>query len=455
MTESHRYLTKPLPSPNMPGGIPYIVANEAAERFSFYGMSAILTVFLTQYLMGRDGMPAPMSDRDATICFHNFAAAVYFFPILGALASDGLLGKYRTILSFSIIYCLGHLALALDDTRLGLFLGLGLIAFGAGGIKPCVSAHVGDQFGRHNEHLLPKVFGWFYFSINLGAFASQLLTPVLLANYGPHVAFAVPGVLMLLATIFFWLGRNKFVHIPPGGVRFVRETFSGVGLRAIGKLLVVYAFVAVFFALYQQAGSEWVLQAEKMDLHWLGHTWKASQIQAVNGILILVFIPLFSYVIYPAAGLFFRVTPLRKIGAGLFLMALTFIVPAEIESWLAAGQTPNVAWQLLAYVLLTAAEILVSITCLEFSYTQSPRKMKSFIMAIFLLSISAGNLLTSLVHWLNPDLKGAAYYWWYAAVMAIAATLFIPVAIFYREENFIQEEPGSDGTELLPDGERA
>jgi POT family proton-dependent oligopeptide transporter len=249
MTKPKKYLTKPLPSPTMPGGIPYIVANEAAERFSFYGMSAILTIFLTKYLMGTGGKLDPMSPNDAAICYHNFAAAVYFFPILGALVSDGLLGKYRTILSFSIIYCLGHLALASDDTRLGLFIGLGLIAFGAGGIKPCVSAHVGDQFGRENQHLLEKVFGWFYFSINLGGFVSQLLIPVLLTNYGPHVAFGVPGLLMLLATVCFWLGRNKFVHIPPGGLRFVREALSGVGLRAIGRLLVVYMFVAVFFAL--------------------------------------------------------------------------------------------------------------------------------------------------------------------------------------------------------------
>ncbi|HEX4000009.1 MAG TPA: POT family MFS transporter [Pirellulales bacterium] len=440
MTQPDRYLSKPLPSPNMPGGIPYIVANEAAERFSFYGMSAILTVFLTHYLMGRGGQPAPMSDHDATICFHNFAAAVYFFPVLGAILSDSLLGKYRTILSFSFIYCLGHLALALDDTRLGLVLGLGLIAFGAGGIKPCVSAHVGDQFGRQNQHLLAKVYGWFYFSINLGAFVSQLLTPVLLRRFGPHVAFAVPGLLMLLATIFFWLGRYKFVHVPPGGLRFVREAFSGVGLRAILRLLVIYLFVAVFYALYQQANSEWVLQAEKLNLHWLGHTWEPSQIQAVNGVLILVFIPLFSYIVYPAAGLVFRVTPLRKIAIGLFLMSLTFIVPAKIEAWLAAGQTPSVGWQILAYALLTAAEILVSITCLEFSYTQAPREMKSVIMALYLLSISAGNLLASLVHWTMPNLTGAGYYWFYAGLMAATATIFSAVATGYQEQSFNQAE---------------
>src|SRR5690349_14839435 len=100
-----RYLTHPLPSSEMPKGIPYIVGNEAAERFSFYGMSAILTIFAFKYLMARDGTPAPMSESESETCFHIFTAAVYFFPIVGAIVSDGLLGKYRTILSFSIIYC--------------------------------------------------------------------------------------------------------------------------------------------------------------------------------------------------------------------------------------------------------------------------------------------------------------------------------------------------------------
>ncbi len=444
MTKTTRYLTHPLPSHGMPKGIPYIVGNEAAERFSFYGMNAILTIFVFKDLMARDGTPAPMSESESETCFHLFTAAVYFFPILGALVSDGLLGKYRTILSFSIVYCLGHLALALDDTRLGLFTGLALVAFGAGGIKPCVSAHVGDQFGSTNRNLLPKVFSWFYFSINLGAFASQLITPLLLKYCGPHVAFGVPGVLMLLATICFWSGRNKFVHIPPGGVQFVRETFSGEGLAAIGKLLGIYALVAVFYSLYFQPGSEWVLQAEKMDRQFLGHEWESSQIGAVNGLLILAFIPLFSYVVYPLANRLFKLTPLRKIGIGMFLISATFLLPAQLEAWIAAGEKPNIAWQLLAYVLLTAAEVLVSITCLEFSYTQSPRTMKSVIMALYLLSMSAGNLITTLVKWLLPNLKGANHYFFFSALMAAAAVIFIFVALGYRERSYIQAESAAE-----------
>ena len=292
------YLHAPLPSTSMPRGIPYIIGNEAAERFSFYGMRTILVVFMTQYLISAGGDADVMTEDEAKGWYHLFVSAVYLTPLLGALVSDGVLGKYRTIILLSIVYTLGHFALALDDTRLGLATGLGLIAIGAGGIKPCVSAHVGDQFGASNSHLLPRVFGWFYFSINLGAFVSSLLTPWLLKHYGAPVAFGVPGVLMLLATLTFWAGRYKFVHIRPGGMHFVRETFSAEGIGAIGKLSILYVFVAMFWALFDQTGSAWVLQAQHMERSLFGMELLPAQIQAANPLLVMLLIPFFSYVVY-------------------------------------------------------------------------------------------------------------------------------------------------------------
>jgi hypothetical protein len=266
----------------MPGGIPYIVGNEAAERFSFYGMRAILVVFMTQYLIGSGGLTDVMGEEEAKGWFHLFVSAVYVTPLLGALLSDGLLGKYRTIILLSLVYCAGHFALAIDDTRWGLAIGLGLIALGAGGIKPCVSAHVGDQFGQSNRGLLSRAFAWFYFAINLGAFVSSLATPWLLETWGSSVAFGVPGVLMLIATLTFRAGRHRFVHIPPGGMRFVREAFSSIGLGALGRLCLIYVFVAMFWALFDQTGSSWVLQAQHMDRVILGLEVLPAQIQAAN-----------------------------------------------------------------------------------------------------------------------------------------------------------------------------
>src|ERR1043165_2505669 len=214
------YLTAPIKTDKMPPGVPYIVGNEAAERFSYYGMNSILVFFMTHYLLNAPGKPDLMSDGDAHGWDHTFVFCAYFLPILGAVLGDALLGKYRTILFLSIVYCFGHLTLALEHTRLGLVVGLSLIALGAGGIKPCVSANVGDQFGPSNQHLLTRVFSWFYFSINLGSAFATVLIPWFLhaKGFGPRWAFGLPGVAMLIATIVFFLGRKKFVHIPPAGV---------------------------------------------------------------------------------------------------------------------------------------------------------------------------------------------------------------------------------------------
>ncbi|MDA7532584.1 hypothetical protein N8521_03395, partial [Akkermansiaceae bacterium] len=129
--------------------------------------------------------------------------------------------------------------------------------------------------------------------------------------------------------------------------------------------------------------------------NFMGITWLESQIQAINPLLILTFIPLFTMVVYPSIDKVFKLTPLRKIGIGLFLAAASFALVTLVQGWIDAGERPSVAWQLTAFALLTAAEVMVSIVALEFSYTQAPRNMKSMIMAIFLLSVWAGNFLTS------------------------------------------------------------
>ncbi len=362
------------------------------------------------------------------------------------MLSDCLLGKYRTIIFLSLVYCAGHFALAVDDTRWGLAIGLGLIALGAGGIKPCVSAHVGDQFGQTNQGLLSRAFSWFYFAINLGAFISTLATPWLLEHYGSRVAFGVPGVLMLVATLTFWAGRYKFAHIPPGGMHFVRESFSRDGLGALGRLCIIYLFVAVFWALFDQTASSWVLQAAHLDRVILGYEVLPAQVQAANPLLVMLLIPLFSYRIYPAINRVFRLNPLRKISIGLFVTALAFAIPTLMQVSIDNGGVPHIGWQLLAYVVLTSAEVMVSITCLEFSYTQAPRTMKSFVMAFFMLSISLGNLFTSAVNFFiqNPDgsskLAGADYFLFFTVLMLVTAMLFTLVVRYYRGETYIHEE---------------
>ena len=428
---------------------------------------------MTEHLLNSAGKPAYMSEETSKVWIHTFVAATYLTPIIGAVLSDWLIGKYRMILYVSLLYCVGHGVLAcMDIPGIGiepvnlLFCGLALIAVGAGGIKPCVSANVGDQFTEKNKHLLPYVFSLFYFSINFGSFFATLLIPILLANYGSAWAFGVPGLLMALATLVFWLGSPYYNKVPPAGDKFLAETFSSDGIRAMMNLIPLYCFIAMFWALFDQTSTQWVHQAQNpltnkwvsIELMWV-FSWKfeilPSQIQAANPLLILILIPLFSFWIYPAINSIFTLTPLRKIGIGLFLTVPAFILPGWVESHLAAGTSMHINWQVLAYVIITAAEVMVSITALEFSYTQSPPKMKSFIMGLFLLSVFAGNLFTAVVNYfieylddgMGIQLTGPNYYWFFSVCMFLTAVFFVFWSRSYQGETFLQGNDQHDEPE--------
>ena len=200
----------------MPRQIGFIIGNEGCERFSFYGMRNILVQFLITSMLLQHIVAGSERELAAKDLMHTFMIGVYFFPLLGGYLADRFFGKYNTILWFSLIYCAGHACLALfEDSRSGFFTGLGLIALGAGGIKPLVASFVGDQFDKSNEHLAKIVFDAFYWIINFGSLFASLLMPLFLKNFGASVAFGIPGLLMFVATVVLWLGRRHYVMVPP------------------------------------------------------------------------------------------------------------------------------------------------------------------------------------------------------------------------------------------------
>jgi POT family proton-dependent oligopeptide transporter len=451
-----------------PPQVGYIVGSEAAERFSFYGMQSILTVYMLDYLLYAPG--------DTKALYHLFTMAVYLTPLVGGWLADRFFGRYGIILWVSLGYVAGHAVLAIWETREGLLIGLALIALGAGGIKPCVSAFVGDQFDPSQKKLLARVYNWFYFSINLGSAASKLLIPYLLKTVGPSVAFAVPGVLMAVALLVFWLGRGHYVRAQPTGpnphafVKVIgtalRQLGTGrpgdhwldgararhpeeaiVGAKAVFRIAGVFAAVTFFWALFDQKGSSWVLQAKTMDLRIGDLEVAASQLQALNPFMVMALIPLFTLVVFPAferRGV--QLTPLRKMTAGMFITVLSFVAAALVQTSLDGGGKPNVLWQVPQYLLLTSGEVLVSVTGLEFSYTQAPRAMRSTIMSIWFLAVGSGNLFTAVVSKLF-FFQGAAYFWFFAALMLVAAILFGFVARRYGPVASALPEPAAAAVE--------
>jgi len=243
----------------MPRQIPFIIGNEGCERFSFYGMRNILVQFLITSLLLQHITAGAERELAAKDLMHTFMIGVYFFPLLGGYLADRFFGKYNTILWFSLVYCAGQFCLALFvDDRLGFFLGLGLIALGSGGIKPLVASFVGDQFTQANKHLAKIVFDGFYWIINFGSLFASLLMPIFLKNFGARVAFGIPGVLMLIATLVLWAGRRQYVMVPPATTadpdsfyRVVRTALLSRrdGEGRIGLVVAVLGAVAALAAL--------------------------------------------------------------------------------------------------------------------------------------------------------------------------------------------------------------
>jgi POT family proton-dependent oligopeptide transporter len=214
----------------MPRQIPFIIANEGCERFSFYGMRNILTPFLISSLL----LFLPEAERagEAKHVFHTFVIGVYFFPLLGGWLADRFFGKYNTVFWLSLVYCAGHACLAAFENNVqGFYAGLFLIALGSGGIKPLVASFVGDQFDHTNKDKAKVVFDAFYWIINFGSFFASLLMPIFLRDYGAAVAFGIPGILMFIATLVFWSGRKKYVHVPPSAAN--PDSFLNVARSAL------------------------------------------------------------------------------------------------------------------------------------------------------------------------------------------------------------------------------
>src|SRR5438067_7139832 len=186
-------------------------------------MSTILVPYMQQFL--------GWEHNRAEGVYYNFVAAAYAMTVVGGWLSDRFFGRYRTILWLAYGYVLGHAVLASGDLGFrvpALYIGMTLIVIGQSGIKPNLSAFVGDQFRQEERHLLDRIYSWFYFAINVGSATSQIVTPWLLAgcafgalklceNSATAWGFGVPGILMAAALAIYLAGRRSYVKVPPAG----------------------------------------------------------------------------------------------------------------------------------------------------------------------------------------------------------------------------------------------
>ncbi|XP_070143879.1 peptide transporter family 1 isoform X3 [Drosophila kikkawai] len=353
-----------------PKSVFFIISNEFCERFNYYGMRTVLVLYLSRVL--------GYSDDLATVVFHIFTMFVYFLCVFGAIISDSWLGKFKTILYLSMVYICGSVLLTLGaigplnlPVETFTMLGLALIALGSGGIKPCVSAFGGDQFKVPEQvKQITSFFSLFYFSINAGSLISTTVTPILREDVSCFddincypLAFGVPAVLMIVSVIIFVLGRSLYKMKPPAGnmvvlvsstiwtalttkckekktnprehwldyadVKYDRQLIDDV--KVLMRVLFLYLPLPVFWALFDQQGSRWTFQATRMDGDMGAWDIKPDQLQVLNPLLILLFIPLYDVAFYPALKLVGISRPLQKLTMGGILAGVAFIISGVVE----------------------------------------------------------------------------------------------------------------------------
>uniref|UniRef100_A0A8C4HXY4 Solute carrier family 15 member 1 n=1 Tax=Dicentrarchus labrax TaxID=13489 RepID=A0A8C4HXY4_DICLA len=591
-----------------PISIFFIVVNEFCERFSYYGMRAVLVLYFKYFLRWDDDF--------ATTIYHTFVALCYLTPILGAIVADSWLGKFKTIVYLSIVYTLGQIVMAIsaihditDSNKDGIpdnmtfhvalsMVGLILIALGTGGIKPCVAAFGGDQFEDHQEKQRSTFFSIFYLSINAGSLLSTVITPILRAQEcGIHtqqkcypLAFGVPAALMVVALIVFIVGSGMYNKTAPQG-NIIVQVCKCIGfaiknrfrhrarehpcrthwmdwaeekydklliaqVKMVLKVLFLYIPLPMFWALFDQQGSRWTLQATTMDGDFGALIIQPDQMQTVNPILILVLVPIMDSLVYPLISKCkLNFSPLKRMTVGMFLAALAFIAAALVQiqidvsvthiktnlhthylmshnsriqfifsyskpclsshqalflngfgsvlnatvGTLEFGNTitnnmseyvslpcsdfffryklgfgssytliipptfcensiqpvvdikPNtihMAWQIPQYFLITAGEVVFSVTGLEFSYSQAPSNMKSVLQAGWLLTVAVGNIIVLIVAEAATLPDQWAEYILFASLLILVCIIFAVMAYFYTyldpakiEAEFAHEEP--------------
>ncbi|KAM0675040.1 hypothetical protein GVAV_001379 [Gurleya vavrai] len=473
----------------------FIIANEFCERFCYYGFRTILFTFLRESYF--------FSENKATRIVHLFNFSCFLFTLFGGFLSDALIGRYMTILILSMVYFAGTVLTTLSSVFLNfklLALGLFLISIGTGGIKPCVSTFGGDQFLKNDTKGMQRFFSVFYFAINSGSLLSIFLTPILAkvdclnSKSCYPFAFTVPSLLLGTSLILFLSGRKQYVRVKPNYNFFMKfcksifiyikylkndffrskkneNNFSDALFRpednANNKIRQIYGsnfakelkcafnicktflLIPFFWMLYDQQATTWVEQSSKMNsrinLFFFSTNIIPAQMQAINGILILIFIPLFTKIIYPYCnkkGL--DLCYLKKMCLGMFFASLSFFVSALIENYLNSNY--HILWQIPQYVLLTIGEVLLSLTGLEFVYSQSPKNLKGILLSAWLIAVAFGNLFVILLTsidifvWLKIKNASVLNFVVYGIIGLVATFYFYKNSMTFTYKNSKEEK---------------
>ncbi len=401
-----------------PRGFWFVFWGELAERASFYGMKALLVLYMIDVLGYTDANSASVASF--------FTALAYILPIVGGYVADRWLGKFRTIIYFAIPYILGHIILGTFESTVGLFVALALLAGGSGSIKPNISTLMGLMYQEQGKsHLLSQAFSWFYMAINIGAASTVTTLPFIRDRFGYGVAFMAPTVMMVIALAIFYMGKK---HYPTEDMRALSQKpktpeESREERKVLVRLSGLFALIVFFWSVFDQSYSTWTLFArDYLELNTIFGRIPPDAIQGLNPILIVALSPLFAWIWSRTdRSESSRLSSPRKMMLGF--LAVSFCMGVmTVAGFLAATQKISILWEAGAYVLMTCAELCISVIGLQMAFEEAPARMKSTITGIWLCTIFLGNVLAGFFSRFYPMTTPGTYFG-AMTVMIVAVTI--------------------------------
>ncbi|MFE3453562.1 peptide MFS transporter [Nonomuraea sp. NPDC059194] len=476
-----------------PWGLATLFGTEMWERFSFYGMRAILAAFLMAPAI-RNGLGLPETTAYAILGVYQ--GMVYLTALPGGWVADRLLGARKAVLLGGFIIMCGHISMALPvKGPLFVYLGLLLIVSGTGLLKPNVSGMVGYLYREDEDARRDSGFSLFYMGINIGALAGISLTPVLAGDTNWHLAFGAAAVGMALGLIWYVLGRPS-LHgagervpqplTPPERRLAVRWVLIGVAALVVLALLLsvtglftedgvtwtvtaIIALVTVFYLSYIIHGGHGITPQERrrfgayiwlfcaavvfwmifdlapgpvtafaqksVDLTFFGFTIPAGWTQNFNSLFVIVFSPIFAAIWLTRWGS--RVSSPMKFAFALFMAGLSFVVLATAANVAAGGIRVSILWLVVMYLLQTIGELTLSPVGLSVSTKLAPHHFKGQILGVWFLAAALGDAIGGQTFRLTHFLSLTQYYLVLAAI-ALVAGLFL--LMFVRRLKAIMAE---------------
>tara|TARA_X000001036_G_scaffold368527_1_gene354211 strand:+ start:134 stop:1534 length:1401 start_codon:yes stop_codon:yes gene_type:complete len=428
-----------------PAGLYVLFFVEMWERFSYYGMRAILTLFLAApVIMGDPQSGYGWSNAETLSFYGTYTMCVYLMSIPGGWVADKFIGQKQAVMLGGLLLCLGHGILAVN-AEWAFFTGLILIVVGVGFLKPNISTMVGGLYKKGDDKR-DTGFYIFYMGINIGAFLGALIVGAVAAKYGWHYGFGLAGIGMALGQLVYFYGLKYLEGVGEfiGSEKSPNKELMNKPLTNVEKdrmlvMFLSFLIIIVFWGAFEQAGGLMSLYTEQktdrtlsFSLPLIGNEIPAAIFQSINAFFIIIFATAVAYfwTIWAKKGK--ESSSLFKMAIGLIIMAFGFFFMSKasteveiVETWVKWEQDEIVQksamiWLVLAYLFHTIGELCASPVALSFITKLAPVKYAAFMMGAYFAATGLGNKVAGFVGQLS---EGAGEFQVFTGI-AIFCTLF-------------------------------